>query len=488
MKPYFFTPIGILLLLAGLNLSCKQPTKEKEPQKPNILFIAVDDLRLQAGIYGQEQMKTPNLDKLGSEGTVFTRAYCSVPVCGASRASLLSGMRPTSNRFTHYATRKDKDFPDYPSLPKHFKNHGYTSICNGKIYHHVEDDSIAWSETPYLPQTGIGWQNYISDASKEIIEQNKIAENKAALVKGPAWECVDVEDNAYPDGLIAEKSIKDLQRFSKSKEPFFLAVGFWKPHLPFNAPKKYWDLYNDEEIKLATNPYKPVDAPGEAMHYWAELRMMYDKIPRNGTVSDSLAKKLVHGYYACVSYTDTQIGKILNELERLGMAENTVVVLWGDHGWHLGEHTLWCKHSNFHRVTNSPLIVRTPGMKQGIKTEAITEFIDIYPSLCELANLPVPQHLDGTSFIPVLNDPNEHVKEAAFVKYQGAESIITQTHNYTEFLDKQGNVKATMLYNIEEDPDENKNISLKKGNQKLVDELSRRLSRIKQSKIPNANP
>lgn len=490
--------INIFYLLACLVLftaSCDQQKKKQEHQKPNVLFIAVDDLRLQANLFGHKQMKTPNIDRLGSEGVVFDRAYCSVPVCGASRASLLSGVRPTATRFVNYYTRKDTDFPDQPSLPKYFKDNGYTTISNGKIYHHVTDDSLAWSEEPYIPKPGLGWQAYLSEESIKIVEKNyavqeakrkelseKYTDAANRMIKGPAWECMDVEDNAYPDGMLADKSIADLQRLTKQGDPFFLAVGFWKPHLPFNAPKKYWDQYDEKDIVLADNPYKPKNAPEAAMHPWGELRGMYDNMPQEGNLPDSTARKLIHGYYACVSYSDAQIGKLLNELDRLGIADNTIVVLWGDHGWHLGEHTLWCKHSNFDRVMNAPLIVRAPGKEKGKISTSITEFIDIYPSLCDLSNLPTPAHLDGTSFVPVLENPTMNVKDAAFVKYHGAETVVTERYNYTEFLDKKGMVRSNMLYDLQEDPKENENISQNEENKELVEKLSQRLSEVKQTK------
>lgn len=492
-----YTRIYYLFAICAVIISsCAETKKPLLQKKPNVLFIAVDDLRLQANLYGQRQMKTPNLDRLGAEGVVFTKAYCSVPVCGASRASLLSGERPTSTRFVNYYSRKDTDFPNYPSLPKYFKDNGYTTISNGKIYHNVDDDKEAWSEIPFIPNPGLGWQNYLSEESKKIVEKNyeiqkgkmkELSENftdvAERMIKGPTWECMDVADNAYPDGMLADKSIADLQRLTEKGEPFFLAVGFWKPHLPFNAPKKYWDLYNEHDIVLADNPYKPNNVPEEAMHTWGELRGMYDNIPQEGNLSDSIARKLIHGYYACVSYSDAQIGKLLDELDRLGIAENTIIVLFGDHGWHLGEHTLWCKHCNFDRVMNAPLIVRAPGKEKGGRSNSITEFIDIYPSLCELCNLPIPEHLDGTSFVPVLKNPKREVKTAAFVKYIDAETVITERYNYTEFLDKTGTVKNNMLYDLKKDPKENENISQKEENEKLVKKLSTLLNEVKQTKV-----
>lgn len=425
--------------------------------KMNVLFIAVDDLRLQAGIYGQPQMITPTLDKLGSEGVVFSKAYCSVPVCGASRASLLSGLRPTPTRFVNYFTKKDVDAPDVPSLPMWFKNHGYTTLSRGKIYHHVDDDVTSWSAEPFLPKVGIGWQSYITSESKKIILSNQTTSSANQIV-GPAFEAADVEDNAYPDGMLADKAIEDLNKFSKTGEPFFLAVGFWKPHLPFNAPKKYWDLYNEDKMPLADNPFMPENAPAEASHEWNELRGMYSGIPQKGPVSDELAKKLIHGYYACVSYTDAQIGKVLTELERLGLAENTVVVLWGDHGWHLGEHGLWCKHCNFDKVLNAPLIIKAPGKAKGTKSNTLVEFIDIYPTLCDLTGLKKPAHLDGKSLEPVLKNPNKKHKKAVFSRYHNGESVITDQHLYTAWI-KDGKYISQMLYDHKNDPDENLNVA-----------------------------
>lgn len=448
--------------LFGLSTSGSAEAKKSEndkSKKMNVLFIAVDDLRNQAGIYGNPQMKTPSLDKLGEEAMVFERAYCSVPVCGASRASLLSGIYPTENRFVNYHTRKDKDAPEVTSLPMHFKNNGYTTLSRGKVYHHGDDDIEAWSEKPYFPDhDGIGWQCYLTDESKEIIEENRDPSNPNEII-GPPFEAADVPDFKYPDGMLTNQVFEDLDRFSKSEEPFFLAVGFWKPHLPFNAPKKYWDLYDENDINLADNPFPPKNGPRQAMHNWGELRGMYAGTPQEGPVSDELARKLIHGYYACVSYTDAQIGKILDELDRLGLAENTVVVLWGDHGWHLGEHGLWCKHCNFDKVIKAPLMVRAPGLenKDDGRSNSLIEFIDIYPSLCDLADLDKPEHLDGKSFVKVLKDPEASIQEAAYSRYHNGETVVTQRYVYTEWT-KNGEMKANMLYDHKYDPDENINV------------------------------
>ncbi len=477
-----------ITILFGWGTSGYAQAKKSENEKSkkmNILFIAVDDLRLQAGMYGEPQMKTPSIDKLGESGRVFNRTYCSVPVCGASRASLLSGIYPTAKRFVDYNTRKDKDAPEVTSLPLHFKNNGYTTLARGKIYHHYDDDSQAWSEKPYHPlfsHDGIGWQCYLTDESKEIVEENRNPSNPNE-VKGPAYEAADVPDNSYPDGMVTDKVLEDLEKFSQSEEPFFLAVGFWKPHLPFNAPKKYWDLYDKNDIILADNPFPPKNAPAQAMHDWGELRRMYAGIPQEGPVSDELARELIHGYYACVSYTDAQIGKILNELDRLGLAENTIVVLWGDHGWHLGEHTLWVKHCNFDKVMNAPLLVRAPGIetRDNNHSNSLIEFIDIYPTLCDLADLEKPGHLDGKSFVKVLKDPDASIHKAVYSRYFGGETLVTQRYAYTEWTEN-GEMKANMLYDHKYDRDENINVVYDPDYKDVANEMKQLLNQ-KREKI-----
>lgn len=429
--------------------------------KPNVLFIAVDDLRLQANVFGQTQMVTPGLDMLASEATVFKKAYCSVPVCGASRASLMSGARPAEDRFWNYYARKDRDLPDVPSLARWFKEAGYRTTSNGKIYHFSDDDIDAWSEPPFMPEPkGLGGhqQGYLKEESLRMAEANRNPA-KPGVVIGPATEGADVPDNAYPDGALADKVIEDLQSYAQTGEPFFLGVGFWKPHLPYIAPKKYWDLYDAEEIVLADNPYKPIDAPDASMHHFGELRNMYADTPLEGPVSDDLARRLIHGYYACVSYVDAQIQKLLVTLEETGLAENTIIVLWGDHGYHLGEHGLWCKHATFDRTMNAPLIVKVPWIEGGVETLAITEFVDIYPTLCELADLPMPSHLDGKSFVSELENPDHYFKDYAYSRYHWGEAIIIPNFLYSEWKDKERETYARMLFDHRNDPKENQNVA-----------------------------
>ena len=440
-----------------------------DSRKPNVLFIAVDDLRPQLGCYGHEQMISPNIDRLASEGVTFLRSYCQVPVCGASRASLLTGTRPTANRFLGYSTWAEKDLPGALSVAEHFKNNGYHTISNGKVFHHRNDCRNSWSENAWHP-TG-NWRNY-------MLEENQKLNSQKPNLCGPPYECADVPDNAYFDGKIADKGISDLRRLSREDKPFFLALGFLKPHLPFNAPKKYWDMYKPEQIDLADNPFRPKGAPDAALHNWGELRN-YHGIPPKGPLSEELARKLVHGYYACVSCTDSQIGRVVAELDRLGLRDNTVVILWGDHGWNLGEHGLWCKHCNFETSLHSPLIVTGPGIAGGKKSNALAEYLDIYPSLCELCDVPQPGHLQGRSFVPLLKNPNLRWKQAVFSRYFKGDSVKTDRYRYTEWRGKDGGVNARMLYDHKVDLAENTNVAELPQNKELVKRLSRMLRELR---------
>lgn len=437
--------------------------------RPNVLFIAVDDLRPQLGCYGHKQMISPNIDRLAAEGVTFLRSYCQVPVCGASRASLLTGTRPTANRFLGYDTWAERDLPGALSVAEHFRNNGYHTISNGKVFHHRADCRNSWSEDAWHPAGN--WRNY-------MLEENQKLNLQKPKLAGPAYECADVTDNAYFDGKIADKAISDLRRLKDVDAPFFLALGFLKPHLPFNAPKKYWDMYKADDIDLADNPFRPKGAPDAALHNWGELRNYYG-IPAKGPLPEELARKLVHGYYACVSCTDAQIGRVIAELGRLGLRDNTVIVLWGDHGWNLGEHGLWCKHCNFETSLHSPLIVTAPGIAGGIKSNALTEYLDIYPSLCELCDLPLPGHLHGRSFVPLLKNPNLPWKEAVFSRYFKGDSVKTDRYRYTEWSGNGGGVYARMLYDHEVDLAENVNIAELPENKELVEKLSNMLREIR---------
>ncbi|MDZ4797149.1 MAG: sulfatase, partial [Bryobacteraceae bacterium] len=294
----------------------------------------------------------------------------------------------------------------------------------------------------------------------------------------PAFESGNVPDDFYKDGKVAALAVETLGTLAKKREPFFLAVGFAKPHLPFVSPKKYWDMYDPAEIRLAPNPYRPKDAPDYALTTSGELRN-YHGMPDNGPVPDDLARKLKHGYYAAASYTDAQIGKVLDQLDRLGLRKNTVIVLWGDHGWKLGEHGEWCKHSNVENDTNAPLLFSAPGMKAaGQSSKALVEFVDIYPTLADVAGLPLPRHLEGISFKPLLDDPKRPWKSAAFSQYPRGRKLMgysmrTERYRFTVWLDRQDHskVEAVELYDHQTDPQENTNIAGQPANADLVNRL-----------------
>jgi len=459
--------LGAAALSLAPALNCAQKSKAIG-KKYNVLFIAVDDLRPQLSCYGQKQILSPNIDRLAAEGTLFERCFCQVPVCGASRASLLSGVRPNRDRFVNYYTWAEKDAPDATVLPKYFKKNGYYTISNGKVFHNYPDSKDSWSEPVYRPDKipEDNWRDY-------VLDENIIAELQKG--RGPAFEIADVHDTGYCDGKTAIKAIDDLRRLKKLDKPFFLATGFLKPHLPFNPPKKYWDMYNLEDINLADNPFKPKDAPDASMHNWGELRA-YAGIPKEGSLPDELARTLIHGYYASVTYIDAQIGRLLYELDRLKLRDNTIVVLWGDHGWQLGEHSLWCKHCNYETSLHAPMIISAPGGKGGQRTRALTEFVDIYPTLCELCGLPLPEHLQGTSFVPLLQNPARNWKKATFSRFHDGESVRTDRYLYTEYKNDLGSVYARMLYDHQNDPKENVNISERPKNKELVARLSKMLN------------
>ncbi|WP_073181050.1 sulfatase [Flagellimonas flava] len=454
-----------------LVFACGTKTYNSERTRPNVLFISVDDLRPELGCYGKSQILSPNMDKLAAEGTLFERAYCNVPVCGASRASILTGLRPNPTRFLTHKSYIDVDAPNVVTLPQHFKRNGYLTLSLGKVLHNWADDALqSWSEPPWHPRVfeegNAGRQrlNYQLDVNKD---------------KRPPYERAEVIDTAYLDGKIANRAIRELQRFAESDQPFFIAMGFVKPHLPFNAPAKYWDLYDPDKIEFPEFMEYPENVPDEARHNSSELRT-YDDIPKEGPLSDAMARSLMHGYYACVSYVDAQIGRVMKELKRLGLEENTIVVVWGDHGWSLREHGLWCKHSTFDVAMRAPLIVKTPVNKGDQRVHSLVEFVDLYPTLCDLADLTKPSHLQGDSFTYLLGDPDANGKEAVFGRWQNADFMKTRQHGYTEWFSEDGKSQARMLYDHLIDPNETKNIAQKQGNADMINKFSERVEELRQ--------
>ncbi len=461
--------IWLLLVL----VSCTGNRETNAPLlQPNILFIAVDDLRPELGCYGKELISSPNIDRLAAEGTRFDRSYCNIPVCGASRASLMTGLRPARNRFLTYLTRADEEAPGIITLPGHFRNNGYHTISNGKIFHHDDDAMESWDEIWHPVSNSTSWRDYAL--------QENILQDTADRFRGPPFERAEVPDTIYKDGKVAEKTIRDLQKLKEMEKPFFLATGFFKPHLPFNAPEKYWQLY-DGKVNLPDNNQAPENAPAESLHNFGELRA-YAGVPPEGPVTDDFARELIHGYYASVSYTDAQIGKVLDELKRLDLDRTTIVILWGDHGWNLREHGLWCKHCNYETSLHTPLIVKVPGTKQPGASSEIVEYVDIYPTLCELAGLELPEHLQGNSFRDLLYDSEASSDGVAICQWFAGITTIRDNWFYTEWVNDTDSSYARMLYDHRIDPAENINISEDPVHAETIDALSTEMRR---SRAPN---
>ena len=455
----FFTYIIIILLVFDVNAQ-----DQKSPK--NVLFIMVDDLRPELNIYYKDHIKSPNIDKLASNGITFDRAYCNVPVCGASRASLLSGVRPTRERFLNYFSSVNEAGPEIKNIVDYFNERGYLTVSNNKITH-LKNDIKSWDEEWYPKD--ISWRNY-QDPENRVLDIN----NKPAS----AYEKLDVNDSVYFDSQTANKSISDLKKMKDSHKPFFLAVGFVKPHLPFTAPKKYWDLYDRSQIKLPENSKFPETAPAVANHKWGELRY-YKNIPKKGPIPDDLAITLIHAYYASVSFVDAQIGKLINALDELKLRENTIIVLVGDHGWSLSDHGLWAKHSNFEVALRVPLIISSPGLKKNKKTKSIAELVDLYPTLCDLTNGEKPNHLHGYSLLESMNNPSKIFKIKALSRWQKGETLIRQNLFYTEW--KLPNRTVKMLFDHSVDPNETINLANLKRYNDVVTSLSNELEKLNQS-------
>ena len=434
----------------------------KTAEKLNVLFIAADDLRADLRCMGNKEVLTPNLDALAASGRLFNRAYCQQAVCNPSRASLMTGRRPDTLKIWDLPTHFRRRLPDVVTLPQHFMKQGYFTQNIGKIYHNwgqnkERGDAPSWS----VPAVMHYASHYHDTARVDGQKPGKISKN-------PKWYREDVPDEAYFDGRIANLAIKALRERKEAGKPFFLAIGFWKPHAPFNAPSRYWDLYDRSKLSRPANPEWPKGAPRIAWHNSREIL--------GGGKQRELNKKAVmelrHGYLAAITYFDAQLGKVLAELDRLGLREKTVVVFWSDHGFHLGEQTLWAKTSNFELDAQVPMIFSAPGMKErGVKTDSLAELLDLYPTLVELCGLPKAEGLEGKSLVPILDDPTASVKKGAFTQhprpayFTGApdvmgRSVRTARYRYTEWRDfKTGKVVATELYDHEKDPLETVNIA-----------------------------
>lgn len=427
----------------------------------NVLFISVDDLRPQLGCYGHRQMITPNIDALAGRGLLFNRTYCQSAICGPSRASLLTGLRPDSSGIFRNRPSVDQAVPGILTLPQQFRSNGYFTASMGKVYHHPADDNEkGWSEPAWHAR---GYGPYYLPENQQIMRAWRKAGGKAGkLPRGPVVEIADAPDESYWDGQIAKRAVETMRKIKD--KPFFQAVGFRKPHMPWACPKKYWDMYSEDSIKLAGNPFLPDDVPDIAPYDYDELRE-YGDINDDGSMTDEKRRELVHAYYACVTYIDTQVGKVLTELDRLKLRDKTIIILWGDHGWHLGENAQWGKHTNFELATRSPMMLSFPGMENaGKSTNALTEFVDIYPALSELCGLPLPGHLEGTSFVPLLEDPGRRWKTAAFSQVTRWDrgmgyTMRTGRYRYSRWQNPQGEIVGREIYDHKSDPQENINLA-----------------------------
>ena len=416
-----------------MTLGCKPKLANIEPtkQRPNILFIAIDDLRPELGCYGSDMAISPNIDALAANGLLFNNAYCQEAICSPSRASLMTGARPESIQVIENFTYFREQNPDIITLPQHFWANGYETVYTGKIYHNKEfgDGKLSWSRKPVEidnPKGNFGFKlpkNQKMQIENAAAMVAKYGENalRNGLGKGPAYEFADFSDNEYEDGHntdLAIATMKDMLEKNPDK-PFFLGLGMKKPHLDWVAPKKYWDLYDQEKIKLAEHEEAPKDGATMGLHASFELRARAD-IPKKGSIDKELAINLKHAYLACVSYVDAQIGRMLSALDEAGVRDNTIIILWSDHGWHLGDMGIWGKATNYEIATRVPLIISTPNMSaaiRGKKSNALVELVDMYPTLCDLAGVSLPAHLEGQSFAPLLSDPGRDWKKAVFSQF-----------------------------------------------------------------------
>ena len=471
----------------------------------NVLFLIIDDLRAELGCYGRPWVRTPNIDRLAGEGVAFTRSYCQMSLCSPSRSSVLTGLRPNSTGIFDLRTHFRKNLPDVVTLPEHFARHGHATTGFSKIYHlgnHTPgglDDPQSWTEPswhPGGPKWGTRACRLQAQAQKaELIRNHWTCDIDLAGIdpakpgsrvwEVPAWEALDVRDNELTDGHTAEATVEGLEALHG--RPFFIGCGFLNPHLPFVAPRRFFDMYPLPEIRLPKLRQPPEGAPSIAVHQFGELRQ-YRGIPPRGPLDDQTARELIRGYYAATTYVDTQVGVVLDALDRLRLRDNTIVVLWGDNGFHLGEHGLWSKHTNFEEATRVPLIVRIPGHKRaGTKVDAITESLDIYPTLCDLCGIQKPGSLQGRSLVPLIENPSAPWEQVAFSQFPRREpqgeamgySVRTPRYRYTEWTVPGKEYCERELYDYSTSPLEEVNLAARPENAGLIRRFSSTLDTVR---------
>ena len=461
---------GILLisLLAAIHTAAQD--------RPNILLILVDDLKPAIGCYGDPLAKTPNIDRLAARGVRFEWAYCNQAVCAPSRNNLLLGTRSTSLGIYSLGQNFRQAAPNAVTMPQFFMRHDYRTEAIGKVLHTGHgnhDDPNSWS-VPSLHEKVVEYLLPTNSASGQLTREeafftNQMLNQIRSLPRGAAWEMTDVPDNAYADGRIAGEGIQRLQAAKqRPNQPFFLALGFVKPHLPFTAPKKYWEMHDPEAFPVAPNQKHPEGAPSYAGKKGGEI-INYAPLTIENLKNETIQRKLIHGYYAAASFVDAQIGRVLDELDRLKFSQNTIIVLWGDHGWHLGDHGYWTKHTNYEQANRIPLIIVAPGINiQGRTTQQLAETVDLYPTLVELTGLPapaVPQPIDGISLVPVLRDPSRSIRNHAYHCYprrgRMGRAIRTEQYRLVEWkkIGSPTNSAEYELYDYINDPGETQNLA-----------------------------
>ncbi|WP_439569599.1 sulfatase [Sphingopyxis sp.] len=450
-------------------------------QSPNILVILIDDLKPTLGSFGDRTAISPNIDRLAARGTRFEQAYANQAVCAPSRINLMTGRRSTSTGIYNFGMDLRDYIPNAVTLPQLFKQAGYGAESIGKVFHvghGTHDDVESWSAPPqkdkvieYVEPGSTGGKATREEALFNEIPvpaERDIFEYAATLPRGTAWESPDVPDDAYADGRTAARASTRLAELKTSGQPFFLAVGFARPHLPFSVPKRYWDMYDPARLPMPDFERLPDGAPLFAGKVGGEIAA-YDPVPPGklgAEYPEELKRKLIHGYYAGVTYVDAQIGKVLDTLDREGLTENTIVILWGDHGWHLGDHGLWTKHTNFEQSVRLPLIFAGPGTgKAGSAPKQIAETVDVFPTLAALAGLQLPadmQPLDGASLVPVFRDAAAHVRPYAYHAFNRpgriGQAIRTERYRLVRWTQEATGARAYELYDLQQDPGETRNV------------------------------
>jgi len=448
----------------------------QDSNQKNVLLIIVDDLRPVLPTYGATQVEAPHLTAFSKNAVQFNNAYVNIPTCGASRASILTGIRPTREYYKKYYTSIDEDMPQAITISELLQAKGYTTISNGKVSHNKSDKASTWDDL---------WRPGSTTPKDYLLEENIESSKLPHKNNHMPYEMANVEDIAYKDGKIAAKTIRDLKKLKAQKESFFLVAGFLKPHLPFNAPAKYWEMYDKEKITLPINNKFPATAYKGAGN-WYELarykgvQQGYLDNPslnaKTFTMDAEMTTNLIHGYYACVSYIDQQIGNVLQALEDLDLSEDTIVIITSDHGFSLSEHNRWSKHNLFKVENQVPLFIRVPGLSNSGKSDSFVELIDLYPTICELLGIEKPKQLEGMSLVENIKNPNLISKTNAYSRYTNGDMYISDNYAYSEWkYSEDGNIVGRMLYDMKNDPLQMENLSHLAKYETLMDSLSNNL-------------